>query len=276
MELAPGEIVCRSEGNGVGAHFVRVAGDDHGTHVHEELQIFVSLSGTGLHGYLQGGSGSQRRFAFDPGETLVVDAMQEHRFDWTFAEMTSIFVRPERIADLLAPAYRRVPTLGDVRRISDPLIVHYATTLGGLIRTSRIDPLALEDAADSIVLRLAQIGTGRSPSEAVGEERAWRRTVDYVEARLDGSLTLAQLATVADLPQHSLNRWFRRRAGISPHRWVRARRLDRAKQYLTASRMDLTDIALATGFAHQSHFTQVFRQAEGVTPAGFRRLAKGR
>lgn len=273
--LAPGELVCRSEGNGVGAHFVRVAGDDHRSHAHDELQIFVTLAGTGLCGTWQGSSGTRRRFAFEPGETHVVDAMQEHRFDWTFAEMTSVFVRPERVADLLAPAYRHVPTLGDVRRVSDPLIVHYATALGCLLRTARIDPLSLEDAADSIVLRLAEIGTGRSPSGAHGGEFAWRRTVDYVEARLDGSVTLAQLAQVADLPQHSLNRWFRRRAGISPHRWVRARRIARAKQYLSASCMELTDIALATGFAHQSHFTQAFRQAEGVTPARFRGLVTG-
>lgn len=274
--LAPGEVVCRFGGNGVGAHFVRVAGDDHGSHAHDEMQIFVTLAGTGFRGDLQGGAGFRRRFVFEPGETHIIDASQEHRFEWQFAEMTSLFVSPERIAGLLGQGFARVPALGDVRHVSDPLIVHYAANVARLMRTTLIDPLALEHAADAILLRLAEIGTGRYPTVTSGSDLAWRRIVEYVEAKLDGPVTLAEIAQIADLPQHALNRWFHKRAGIPPHRWVRARRIARGKQHLVASGMDLAAIALATGFAHQSHFTQAFRQAEGITPARFRALAAQR
>jgi len=36
--------------------------------------------------------------------------------------------------------------------------------------------------------------------------------------------------------------------------------------------MSLADIALATGFADQSHFTRAFRRVTGMSPGAFRQL----
>ena len=41
---------------------------------------------------------------------------------------------------------------------------------------------------------------------------------------------------------------------------------------LVESDEPLREIAVGAGFAHQSHFTRVFKEATGVTPAEFRRL----
>jgi AraC-like DNA-binding protein len=38
--------------------------------------------------------------------------------------------------------------------------------------------------------------------------------------------------------------------------------------------MSLTDIALATGFSSQSHFTNAFMRATGVTPGDYRGRVK--
>jgi transcriptional regulator GlxA family with amidase domain len=43
---------------------------------------------------------------------------------------------------------------------------------------------------------------------------------------------------------------------------------------LAAGRMAIADVAHATGFADQAHLSRVFKQATGLTPRGFRRLAR--
>ncbi len=58
---------------------------------------------------------------------------------------------------------------------------------------------------------------------------------------------------------------FKASFGIAPHRYVVERRIARAKHRLAEGRDGLADIALACGFASQSHFTRSFRQATGTT-----------
>ncbi|MEH3148056.1 MAG: AraC family transcriptional regulator [Methylobacterium frigidaeris] len=66
---------------------------------------------------------------------------------------------------------------------------------------------------------------------------------------------------------------FKASFGVPPHRYVVERRIARARDLLAGGRESLAGIALACGFASQSHFTRSFRQATGVTPAAWRREA---
>ena len=59
--------------------------------------------------------------------------------------------------------------------------------------------------------------------------------------------------------------------GIAPHNWLVARRVETAKDKLRDDRLTLLDVALACGFADQSHLTRVFTRMVGVTPGAWRR-----
>jgi AraC family transcriptional regulator len=56
----------------------------------------------------------------------------------------------------------------------------------------------------------------------------------------------------------------------SPHRYVSAKRLERAKALLIHGDQLLVDIALALNFSCQANFTRAFRQATGQTPGQYR------
>lgn len=58
---------------------------------------------------------------------------------------------------------------------------------------------------------------------------------------------------------------------MTPATYVRARRLVRARELLSATRSPIAEIALLCGFSSQSHLTTAFRQDTGATPAAFRR-----
>lgn len=94
-----------------------------------------------------------------------------------------------------------------------------------------------------------------------------RRIVDFVEANLDGELTLEQLAEVAGMSIPHLTTLFRRTMGQSVHAYVMERRVQRARSLLMAGRTTIAQVALDTGFAHQSHLARWMRRLLGVTPS---------
>jgi AraC family transcriptional regulator len=63
---------------------------------------------------------------------------------------------------------------------------------------------------------------------------------------------------------------FKAAIGQSPHQYVSAKRLDRAKALLIRGDEPLVDIALALKFSCQANFTRAFRQVTGQTPGQFR------
>ena len=98
------------------------------------------------------------------------------------------------------------------------------------------------------------------------------RVVDFVEAHLDEPLTVGDLAGVACISAFHFGRCFRTATGETPHRYVMGRRLERAKVMLLAEpALDVTSVALATGFASQSHLSGVFRARVGAPPGAWRR-----
>jgi AraC family transcriptional regulator len=97
-----------------------------------------------------------------------------------------------------------------------------------------------------------------------------RRVEAFVEANLDRPLDLLALASVAALSPSHFARAFRAATGLPPHRWLMARRVERAREMILRTRLPLAEIALACGFASQSHMNDVFRRHMLRTPRRWR------
>ncbi|WP_163284644.1 helix-turn-helix transcriptional regulator, partial [Enterobacter hormaechei] len=59
---------------------------------------------------------------------------------------------------------------------------------------------------------------------------------------------------------------FRQTMGMPVHQYVIRRRVERAKALLLAGEMPISQVALAAGFAHQSHMAHCMKRLLGVTP----------
>ena len=88
------------------------------------------------------------------------------------------------------------------------------------------------------------------------------------------SLTIADLSRHLGIHRTHLTRTFLRVHGCTPAEFSRLHRLRRAAELLSATRAPIVEIALASGFTDQSHFTKHFRRTWSVTPGQFRRLAR--
>ena len=117
-----------------------------------------------------------------------------------------------------------------------------------------------------------QTSVGTAAIGATLTNRHQRRLVDFIEAHIDQSLSLADLAATVGLSVSHLKPLFRATFGVPVHHYVLTRRIERAKLLILSTDMPLAEIALATGFAHQSHMTHWMRRILGLTPGMLSRM----
>jgi AraC family transcriptional regulator len=102
---------------------------------------------------------------------------------------------------------------------------------------------------------------------------SWLRDVRRsVESRFAEAVTVRTLAAEAGVHPTHLARTFRAHFAVTIGEMVRECRIRHAKRELAAGGSP-AEIAAATGFADQSHFTRVFRSVTGTTPGAYRRNA---
>jgi AraC family transcriptional regulator len=88
--------------------------------------------------------------------------------------------------------------------------------------------------------------------------------------RFAETLALVDIAASAGVSADHLGRVFRKHVGCSIGSYVRRVRIEYACEQLISADISLAEIASAAGFTDQSHFTRVFRELTGLTPAAFR------
>jgi AraC family transcriptional regulator len=137
--------------------------------------------------------------------------------------------------------------------------------------------LYIDTLAQMMAAHLASASTARFDSAAPSKPAPkpaphLQRLADYIEAHLDEDLSLDRLGAEAVLSPLYLIRAFKAAFGESPHQYVMARRIERAKTLLRATDTPVADIALACGFSSQSHLCNRFQRVVGTTPVAYRRV----
>lgn len=216
-----------------------------------------------------------RRDAAAPGRLLVLPADNPSRWEVRGARRLLLLTIP-------SPTVRRILGSAAPERLTeaflplaeatweDAFLPHlmmrlWEGTAGGHIT----DRLLVDGALTTLVTHLLQLaGAVDRPMKYVALP-SWRlkRIVDFVEAHLHEEIDLAALSAAAGLSVRHFSRAFREEVGETPHRWLMARRTERAMELLRAGQLPLAQIADVCGFASQSHLSRVFRQITGETPS---------
>lgn len=151
--------------------------------------------------------------------------------------------------------------------------VNWASRLGSEIREpDAVSRFAIEGALLLLVSELARL-------PASGERRRprWFKAVeDAIDASIAAPPSVEDLAAIAGVHPSHLLRTFRQYHGCTLATYVRRQRVERARAQIAASTRPLSMIALDAGFADQSHFTRVFREAFGETPGQYARSLRRR
>ncbi|MEL7254914.1 MAG: GlxA family transcriptional regulator [Pseudomonadota bacterium] len=93
-----------------------------------------------------------------------------------------------------------------------------------------------------------------------------RRAIALMEQNLEHPLSITDICIEARVSQRQLDRLFREYVKKSPAAYYRDIRLDRARGLVTQTEMPLAQVALASGFASQEHFSRAYRTRFGLPP----------
>jgi len=275
-------------GKGAGGHHV------HGFRGPLSIKTMVRGAGTW--------STDEARFDLRPGAYLIVNEDQPY----------SLHIEPQETVETFCVFFRRGYAAEARRALVSPdetlLDPRGAATAGGFPGFANVaarDPEVLRRVADlrrSLVVagpadpaiddRLAALAAAmlRAGDEIRRQEarvpaaraatraeimRRLRRAQDAIEAGLSGPMPLEQAAAAACLSPFHFHRLFTRTIGETPGRYVRRRRLERARGRLAASDHPVVVIAHEAGFESLGSFTALFRRAYGLPPAAWRRERAG-
>lgn len=132
-----------------------------------------------------------------------------------------------------------------------------------------LSPLAIEGLTLELIATLGRAARPASPAQVVPP--AWlQRARDYAHDRFDQPFSLASAAREIGVHPVHLARTFRQHHRRTMGEYVRELRIDFASRQLAASDDAIADIALAAGFADQSHFARTFKRLVGMSPARYR------
>ncbi|MCC8953211.1 helix-turn-helix transcriptional regulator [Bradyrhizobium sp. Pear77] len=100
--------------------------------------------------------------------------------------------------------------------------------------------------------------------------RVLRRLREYIDANIEQRISVEALARLANLSVCYFVRAFKQSVGLTPHDYLIRRRVERTMEMLSSTDLSLSEIALAAGFADQSHCARRFRQHVGMSPRDYR------
>ncbi|CAN5223139.1 AraC family transcriptional regulator [soil metagenome] len=173
------------------------------------------------------------------------------------------------------------PRVGGLRcepGITDPVIAHLGATLLPALHapedTSQLffDHLALAVSAHLLHRYGGLRAPARVPVGGLSAARE-RKGKELLARRIDGNISIAEVASACGLSRAHFSKAFRHSTGTTPHQWLQQHKVDKARQLLSATRLPIAEIAIACGFADQSHLTRTFTRQVGMAPATWRRAA---
>lgn len=161
-------------------------------------------------------------------------------------------------------------------RLTEPVVVGYDSSLWLAARMYR--EFSYRDALSELVLESVAtelLVTASRQFERAGEKKrpAWLDAVkEFLRENFSEPPGLNDLANEIGVHPTHLARVFRQFERCTVGDYVRDVRINYARQRMLNSSEPLVQIALAAGFADQTHFSRSFKRATGLTPGEFRRM----
>jgi AraC family transcriptional regulator len=134
-----------------------------------------------------------------------------------------------------------------------------------------VDSLAIS-VASRLISTHSSIAQQRVEQRGGLGGRRLKQTLAYIEDHLSEDLSLSRIASVTGISSSHLKTLFRESAGVPVHQYVIQRRIERAKDMLMQGKLSIAEIALATGFSHQSHLARHMQRSVGLSPRAMKRL----
>jgi AraC-like DNA-binding protein len=217
-----------------------------------------------------------RHAVLDPGQIILIRATVPQ--DWrvqppqSWVCLAFIFTpgpqwtrrlnHPDTIAGhvLLTPS---TAALRKIRPALDASVQHY--------RSTSIHRLPLARCAfETALLHLHETLGSHAPPQ----DPRLHNALQFIQARLNTPITVADIARAAACSPSQLNSLFRNQLGQSIHAHLHHARMTRAAHLLTHSTLSIKEIADEIGFDNPKYFMNCFKRAHQMTATRYRQARK--
>ena len=252
----------------VRAHFVGHAYDPHW---HDSFLVGVTEQGVQQFNCrrVRHRSTPGQVFLLEPGD--IHDGLAPTEEGFTYS---TLYLEPAWLDDQLRALFEHAPSAG---------LPSFADTLCHDERLARATALAF-NSVHYQGLRIVRQTAMDDLLACLTRHLHWRKRVnpdprlpltaqrarDYLHAHLDRDIGLEDLAQACGVDRFRLTRAFKAAFGLAPHAYLIQLRLARARRLLSQGQTP-AEVAMALGFADQSHLGRWFRRAYRLTPADYRR-----
>lgn len=221
------------------------------------LSHFLSLYFPGY------GSSAPLHISFsEPAQTIVPDE-------------DLLFMQSYQYAEQYADEYRNLTVLNELFAsavLSCPVPPVYIRKLAREIQFE-IDTASSGEILRALAESMLQRYCALVKNQAYAEYSSLtRKIINYISLHLSEELSLSILARLFHRHPSALSSYFRKETGLTLTAFIRRERLRRASEYLSASSLEIRDIALLTGFHDLGYFCRVFKKQTGLTPGAYRKL----
>ena len=98
--------------------------------------------------------------------------------------------------------------------------------------------------------------------------------VRYIRQHACEHIRMADILDAVGVSRSTLEARFKTTMGKTIRSEIQGTMIARAQQLIAGSDLPLKQVAIAAGFAHVQHLTNLFRQSLGQTPSEFRRMTR--
>jgi len=237
------------------------------------LGVALGLEGTARlcgadirpHTFMQA-SGGEWDFHGKRGFDYVCCVFDRDRFEQAVFDLTGWPVRPEWLES------RVRPSCPDAVGALERRLVHLLASSPALPPTMP-DGVSREIEAELVQLATTALLCGEEApiiETAVRRRRALRRALELLDQGGEPLPTIPELCRWAGVGQRTLEYAFRDQLGVTPVRYVKLMRLNRARRLLrcaSSSHETVTSIAFACGFIELGRFAGDYRRLFGESPS---------
>ena len=240
-------------------------GEAYGPHNHRRIEInYVRKGGCTL--VTDSGSLSLSR-----GEMMIVASGVSHRFIASATEGTEILqleFMPE-IASMLTDQEVGLSDKMPVVRVRD--CDEIAGMMGVIAHELKMRDYGYEHMVTLCYARLLMLiarkiraVTSRSSDRYVEE------AIGYMESNISRPFLIPEVAAHCGVTPRHLQTLFMRHIGVSPGRYLRQLRVDRARRLLAETSMSVKEVCVSCGFPSPHHFSRVYHSVTGEYPGDAR------
>lgn len=143
-----------------------------------------------------------------------------------------------------------------------------------MLRLNRVHnlrtPLYIPEENSLLLQLIALLAKDSLPPSDAGRDDIWR-AMEYLQIHMQEELDLEEYAEQLHLSYSRFSHLFSATAGVSPHQYLLKLRLERARDLLKDSSMNICQISETVGFSDPYYFSRIFKKKFSVSPREFRK-----